>query len=93
MLFGVVVVSTRVWTGSDCHYHSTRLDEIKNLHSADSIATETYGTRGRSVWVHSSQVRLLDSSLPHNSLLKRVGPLGTGVARKLGTEPRFRIRI
>ena len=25
----------------------TRLDEIKNLHSLDSIATETYGTHGR----------------------------------------------
>ena len=26
---------------------STRLDKIKNLHSLDSIATETYGTHGR----------------------------------------------
>ena len=26
---------------------STKLDKIKNLHSLDSIATETYGTHGR----------------------------------------------
>ena len=38
-------------------------------------------TRGRSVWVHSSQVRLLHSSVPNNSLLERVGPLGTDVYR------------
>ena len=68
-------------------------DKIKSLHSTDSIDTESLSTRGRSVWVHSSQVKLLDSSLPHNSLPERVGPLGTGVARRLGTEPRFPVRI
>ena len=36
-------------------------------------------TRGWSDWVRSSQVRLLDSSVPHNSLPERVGPLGLGV--------------
>ena len=30
------------------------LDKIKNLHSLDSIATETYGTHGRSIRVHPS---------------------------------------
>ena len=32
----------------------TRLDKIKNFHSLDSIATETYGTHGRSIRVHPS---------------------------------------
>ena len=30
---------------------------------------------------------MLGSSVPHNSLPERAGPLGTGVARNLGTEP------
>ena len=30
--------------------------------------------------------------MPHNSLPERVGPLGTGVARKLGTEPRYPVK-
>ena len=30
----------------------TRLDEIKNLHSTDSIDTKSSSTRGRSIWVH-----------------------------------------
>ena len=72
---------------------STKLDKIENLHSADSIDTESLSTRGRSVWVHSSQVRLLESSVPHNSLPERVGPPGTGVARKLGAEPRYPVQI
>ena len=59
----------------------TRLDKITNFHSADSIDTESLSTRGRSVWVHSSQVRLLHSSVPNNGLLERVGPLGTDVYR------------
>ena len=47
----------------------------------DSIDTETLSTRGRSVWVRSSQVRLFNSSVPHNSLPERMGPLGLGVVR------------
>ena len=39
----------------------TRLDEIKNLHLTESIDTESLSTRGRSVWVHSSQVGKADS--------------------------------
>ena len=35
---------------------STKLDKIKNLHSTDSIDTQNSSTRGRLVWVHSSQV-------------------------------------
>ena len=54
----------------------TRLDEIENLHSLDSIDTESLSTRGRSVWVHSSQVRLVETSVPHNDLPERVEPLG-----------------
>ena len=46
-----------------------------DIHPTDTIATENSGTRGRSVWVHSSSVGLLDNSLPH-----RVGPLKTSVA-------------
>ena len=63
----------------------TKLDKIEHLHSTNTIDTKNSGTCGRSVWVHSSQVRLLDSSVPHNSLPERVEPLGTGVARNLGT--------
>ena len=59
----------------------TRLDNIKNLHSTDSINTENSGTRGRSIWVHSSQVRLLDTSVPHSSMPEAVGLLRTGVTR------------
>ena len=74
---------------------ATRLDEIKNFHLTDSIDTERLSTRGRSVWVHSSQVRLLGSSVPHNSLPEREGSVGTGAASKLGTESRlpFSVRI
>ena len=32
----------------------TKLDKIENFHSLDSIATETYGTHGRSIRVHPS---------------------------------------
>ena len=39
----------------------TRLDEIKNLHSTDTIDTENSGTRGRPIWVHSSQGGKADS--------------------------------
>ena len=69
--------------------HPTRLDKIKNLHSLDSIATETYGTHGRSIRVHPGWVGLLDSRVPHNSLPERVEPLETGVARNPGTEPYY----
>ena len=54
----------------------TKLDKIENLHSAASVDTENLSTRGRLVWGHSSQVRLLDSSVPHNGLPERLGPLG-----------------
>ena len=50
-----------------------------HVHLTDSIDTENLSTRGRLVWVLSSQVRLLDSSVPHNSLPERMGPLGLGV--------------
>ena len=33
---------------------TTRLDEIKNFHSTDTIDTEYSGTRGRLAWAHSS---------------------------------------
>ena len=65
---------------------ATKLDKIKNLHSAASVDTENLSTRGRLVWGHSSQVRLLDSSVPHNSLPERLGLLGPDVARNQGTE-------
>ncbi len=39
----------------------TRLDKIKNLHSTDTIDTENSGTRGRPIWVHSSQGGKADS--------------------------------
>ena len=39
----------------------TKLDKIKNLHSTDTIDTENSGTRGRPIWVHSSQVGKADS--------------------------------
>ena len=57
------------------------------VHSTDSIDKESLSTRGRSVWAHSSQVRLLDSCVPRNSLPERVGPLGPGVARPRGMMP------
>ena len=62
----------------------TKLDKIKNLHSLDSIDTESLSTRGRSTWVRLSPVKLLGTSrLMKNVdayLPERVGPLGTGVA-------------
>ena len=67
--------------------------KLKNLHSPDTIDTESLSARGRSVWVHSSQVRLLDTSVPHSSLSERLGPLGTGVARNPGTGPCYPVRI
>ena len=39
----------------------TKLDKIENLHSTDTIDTENSGTRGRPIWVHSSQVGKADS--------------------------------
>ena len=54
----------------------------------DSIDTENLSTRGRSVWVRSSQVRLLDNSVPHNSLPERMGPLGLGMVRAAAPLPR-----
>ena len=70
----------------------TRLDKIKNLHSTDSIDTENLSTRGWSVWIHSSQVRLLDSSVPHNSRWRGWGRRDQA-APNLGTEPRYPVRI
>ena len=61
----------------------TRLDRIKIIHSPDSIATENSGTRGRSIWVHLSQVGLLDNGLPR-SLLERVGRWVRAVVPELG---------
>ena len=55
---------------------STTLDKIKNFHRVDTIDTKNCVTRGRSVWVHSSEFGFLDSSVPHNSLPERLGPLG-----------------
>ena len=66
----------------------TKLDKIKNLHLTDSIDTENLSTRGRSVWVHSSQVRLLETSVPHSSMPEAVGLLGTGVTRDQVSTPR-----
>ena len=86
-----------------------RLVSPHNLHrqpeperegSSDTIATESSGTRGRSIWVHSSQVGLLDNSEPHNSLPERVGrwdgrdalptarnpPTPSGLSRTAGTD-------
>ena len=50
----------------------TTLDEIKNFHSTDTIDTENSGTRGRPIWVHSSQVGRIDNSLPHNWVCRLV---------------------
>ena len=59
MLIDLQAIGSQFSVGSP-----TQLDKIKNLHSTDSIDTESLSTRGWSVWVHSSQVRLLDSSVP-----------------------------
>ena len=67
---------------------STQLDKIENLHPTDTIATENSGTRGRSIWVHSSEFGLPDSSVPHNRLSERVGPLGTREARDRVSTPK-----
>ena len=40
------------------HSRPTKLHKIKNLHLTDSIDTENLSTRGRSVWVHSSPIRM-----------------------------------
>ena len=73
---------------SDCCPSPIKLDESKSLHSTDSIDTENLSTRGWSVWVHSSQVRLLDSSVPHNSRRRGWGRRDQA-APNLGTEPRY----
>ena len=62
----------------------TKLYRINNLHSTDTIDTENSGTRGRLIWVHSSQVRLLESSVPHNSLAGEGGAVGNGRGGQLG---------
>ena len=54
----------------------TKLDKIKYLHLTDSIDTGSLSARGRSIWVHSSEFRLVDSSVPHQTLLEKVRPLG-----------------
>ena len=82
---GTVIRSTGVLTESSSLFGTTKLDKIKNFHSADSIDTESLSTRGRSVWVHS---RLLDSSVPAGE----GGAVGNGVARSLGAEPGYAVR-
>ena len=47
---------------------ATKLGKTGSFHSADSTDTESLSTRGRSVWVHSSQVGLIDNSMPNKSL-------------------------
>ena len=81
--------------GSASDISVTTQDKTENLHLTESIDTELLSIRGQSVWVHSSQVRLLDSSVPHSSLPEREGSVGTGEASKLGTESRlpFPVRI
>ena len=69
---------TDSWVAANRQGGPTRLDKIKNLHSTDSIDTETSGTRGLSIWVHSSQVGLLDSSVHHNRLPELGGAVGNG---------------
>ena len=54
----------------------TKLDKIKNFHLTDSIDTKSLSARGRSIWVHSSEFGLLDSSVPRQTMLERVRPLG-----------------
>ena len=54
--------------GNAISSRATILGENKNLHSAASTDTESLSTRGRSVWVHSSQVGLIDNSMPNKSL-------------------------
>ena len=45
-------------------------------HPTDTIDTENSGTRGPSIWVHSSEFGLLGSSVPHQTLLEWVRPPG-----------------
>ena len=49
----------------------TKLDEIKNLHSTDSIDTENSGTRERSIWIQAGKVRI-DKWLCHLGLNHRL---------------------
>ena len=42
---------------------STKLDKIKNLHPADSIATENCGTRGRWIWMPACKITGTDNWL------------------------------
>ena len=65
-----------------------QLDKIKNFHSLDSIDTENLSTRGWSVWVHSSQVRLLDSSVHTTACRRGWGRFDHGVARDRVSTPR-----
>ena len=51
----------RKWVSAESPRWSTRLDKIKNFHSTDTMDTENSGTRGRPIWVHSSQVGKADS--------------------------------
>ena len=67
----------------------TRLDEIKNFHSLESIDTENSDTRGRSGWVHSSRGGALRQSRALQQPAGEGGAVGTGVARNLGIDPRL----
>ena len=71
----------------------TRLDEIKNFHSLESINTENSDTHGRSVWVHSSRGGFLDNSVRPTGTGGEVGAVGTSVAGNLGAEPHYPVRI
>ena len=69
LFLGHLMSKTSTTGGQAC---SPSQEVLQAVHSADSIDTENSSTRGWSVWVHSSQVRLLDSSVPYNILLESV---------------------
>ena len=79
---------TDSWVAANRQGGPTKLDKIKNFHLTDSIDTENSSTHGWSDWVRSSQVRLLDSSLLHNSLPERVGP---APGNRRGAHPSLRL--
>ena len=66
VMWGLAVLLTAAMAGCDdaepnSAIEPTKLDKIENLHSTDTIDTENSGTRGRPIWVHSSQVGKADS--------------------------------
>ena len=58
------------------------LASLLDVHSLDSIDTESSNTRGRSGWVHS---KLLDSSVAAGE--------GGAVGNRRGAQPRYRTRL